>query len=273
MLSMLQISLADEKIVSADALKTKWRIPPEQQVMVDDDTFVKVVESSFTLLKFVTETNEAVGDDGTPIDVQSIRQCRGYQKIMTLRNNASDASGSAGDAGSTLFGAEQCKPSRRSRPCHAEIKSKRFSSTIELELGDGKQIVVLAPGKNRDALWLQYNSECLANAIDYMRSHGFSPKEAKAQKRSDDKNSVGIKCKSRRRAMQAENMKNEKSESSGDRISVDGNDVRHRAEEADVLSQTSSYHPESQDVASEADLISELSDKYEASQTDGFECM
>ena len=277
----MKISLADEKVVSASSpeLKSKWRIGVENQILVDDELYVKVDNASYTLRRFISEDN----DDAKGIDVKSLQQVKGYFKLLELRASAKIHAEDEG--GSTLFSSSAKQ--KKARISHSEKKSIRHSSTIDVDIGDNKHITVLVHVHPTDAIWVQYTEENIQNLIEFLRSNGFQQQDGPKVARSGNggKRKMGAKC--RRRSLR-------KSESSGaydageDVIGngedeAEGNEAQETheiedeeravsAEEAVELSQASSLDCDVADVAScdvQTSLSDDMSDNYEASQQEG----
>ena len=172
----------DVKIVSAPGLKSKWKIPPQDVVMVEDEAFVKLKAESFTLMGMVYESN----DDAPPVEShvrrhQSLCCCIGFNMLTKLRNAAQDEAERPAQGGCTLFEAEgsaQKKP--KVHVSRLEAQSKRAEpAAMDMDIsvqGTTYSIKVLQKVVGRDAVYVRCDPETLGPVIQFMRTNGFTSK-------------------------------------------------------------------------------------------------
>ena len=108
----------DAKIVSAQGLKSKWKIPPQDVVIVGNEPFVKIRAESFTLMGMVFESNEDAPQVGSAIARKKYSLCCsiGFNMLTKLRNAAQDEAESPAQGGSTLFQDEGIEDSDQDTP-------------------------------------------------------------------------------------------------------------------------------------------------------------
>ena len=178
------VQLEEVKVVSVDGLKTQFKIPPYDAIVVDDVSFVKINTQSWTLMNVVFEQNEnaptpRLGRDRAS-EKLSLSGCVGLNTMLQLRNEA-QAQHLAPAGGSTLFqggGVDANTKKKKAMMTRLEMKSKRTEHvpiTIDITMdGTTHTIEVLRPVHAKDALYVKYDAETLRVVLQYMRQSGFT---------------------------------------------------------------------------------------------------
>jgi len=180
------VQLEEVKIVSVVGLKAQFKIPPQDAIIVDDVTFIRLTSNSWTLMNVVFEQNEdapttRIGRERAS-EKLSLSCCVGLNTMLQLRNEA-QAQHLAPAGGSTLFqggdvDANTKKKKQNVVMTRLEMKSKRTEHvpiTIDITMdGTTHTIEVLRPVHAKDALYVKYDAETLRVVLQYMRQGGFT---------------------------------------------------------------------------------------------------
>ena len=180
------VQLEEVRVVSVVGLKTQFKIPPHDAVIVGDEPFIRLNSQSWTLQNVVWEQNEDapiphVGRDRTR-QYSSLANCIGLNTMLQLRNEA-QAQHLAPAGGSTLFQGVDVDDNNKKKKTglqmtKLEMKSKRNEHvpiTIDINMdGTTHTIEVLRPVHAKDALYVKYDAETLRVVLQYMRQSGFT---------------------------------------------------------------------------------------------------
>lgn len=180
------VQLEEVRVVSVVGLKTQFKIPPHDAIIVDDVPFIRLQSNSWTLMNVVFERNEnapttLMGRERAS-EKLSLSCCVGLNTMLQLRNEA-QAQHLAPAGGSTLFqgggvDANAKKKKQNVVMTRLEMKSKRTEHvpiTIDITMdGTTHTIEVLRPVHAKDALYVKYDTETLRVVLQYMRQSGFT---------------------------------------------------------------------------------------------------
>ena len=169
----MEVTLSETvvRVVSLDGLQAKWQIAIEDQVVVEDEIFVKLCTGNKQLCNLVWEDNH---DAPTPERNKhtSLTTSIGWQQLIKLRNEKQSQQFS----GCSLF-ENTTKPKKKPRMSRGEIKSKRSEfQVIEVDL-NGANIKMLRPVHPKDTAAVLYDSSTLAVVLNYLRDNGFEKRE------------------------------------------------------------------------------------------------
>jgi hypothetical protein len=194
----MEVQLSEVRTVTVSGIQSKWSIPPKEQCVVGDNTFVKLVMTNWGLFQVVNCGNElapAAETTDSKFANKTLANCIGLHKLLELRNEeqAKQLSSGAG-VGSTLFGEDKQSPNKIHRKDQhvpkfelAKLRAQQNAITIAVPIGNSlHSIQVLRPVQARDAIWIIYEQVALQVVIQFLRISGFNEPQPKKIKHQGD---------------------------------------------------------------------------------------
>ena len=194
----MEVQLSEVRTVTVSGIQSKWSIPPKEQCVVGDKTFVKLVMTNWGLFQVVNCGNElapAAETTDSKFANKTLANCIGLHKLLELRNEeqASQLSSGAG-VGSTLFGEDKQSLTKIHRKdqhvpkCElAKLRAQQHAIIINVPIGKTlHSIQVLRPVQAQDAIWIIYEQVALQVVIEFLRINGFNTPQPKKLKHQGD---------------------------------------------------------------------------------------
>ena len=179
----MEAQLSIMHVVSLPSMKSKFKIPDSDVLMVDNKPFVRIAAYNPGFSQLICEANP----DAPPMHKKHglTGYYTGIDKLLQLRNEA-QAQDLVPKGGSTLFqiGASHCHkppPKRKTRQSRMELASKRANKEVlQVTLehnGACKEIDVLRPVHPMDGLYVLYDTYTMTEVVNFIRTFGFHRKE------------------------------------------------------------------------------------------------
>ena len=180
---MISATLQDIKTVSLSGVKSKWKIVKDQDVVrCDDQEFVRMAASNFTLTSLITEGNKEATAG------VSLARSRGLALMIQKRNEQQAASffASVDSKQCSLFSPSAPKKKPRvvtPRSQLEELRKHPEHLTLMPEVdGVSLGVDVLRAVHPKDNIFVVYEKKMLAHALCFIRSQGFEPDTAEVRR-------------------------------------------------------------------------------------------
>ena len=183
----MEAHLSTIKVVTLPDMKSKFKIPEDEVVMVDNKPFVQLTSNKYGLGQLMCEGNP----DAPPHSVHGLSGYHtGLDKLVQMRNDAQDTEMLPTGGSSTLFNTDdedkpKQAPKRKPRQSRMEIAGKRINKeVVQLTLehnGACNVIEVLRQVHPMDGLYVLYDQKTMTAVLNFLRTSGFHKKEPRIQ--------------------------------------------------------------------------------------------